>query len=186
MPLTFSLRTLVAVTFLLLAFTLKSDATDIKTELQASIDINATEYANIAQSIWELAEMGYLEFESSNILKTKAKEAGFHIESGVADIPTAFVASFGSGKPVLGIMAEFDALPGLSQKASVERDPRIEGAAGHACGHHLFGTASLAAAIAIKNQIKSGAINGTIRLYGMSPGIGCCSGDVGASGRRPK
>jgi len=139
---------------------------DIKTSLQKSIDSRVNEYTDIAHQIWEFAEMGYLETESSGLLQRTVREGGFKIESGVAGIPTAFVASYGSGKPVVGIMGEFDALPGLSQKATWERDPRIEGAAGHACGHHLFGTASLAAAIAIKEQLKSGNLNGTIRFYG--------------------
>ncbi|MDA0350309.1 MAG: amidohydrolase [Verrucomicrobia bacterium] len=141
-------------------------AQGIKSKLETSIDSYASEYADTAQKIWELAELGYLENESSGLLKSKAEAAGFRIESGVAGIPTAFVATYGSGIPVIGIMGEFDALPGLSQNATTERDPRIEGAAGHACGHHLFGTASLAAAIAIKEQIELGKLKGTIRLYG--------------------
>jgi len=141
-------------------------AESVKGELQSTIDARSGEYPTIAHKIWELAEPGCLEFESSNILKHKAEAEGFIVKSGVAGIPTAFVANYGTGKPVIGIMGEFDALPGLSQTASVERNPRVEGAAGHACGHHLFGTASLAAAIAIKDQIKAGTLKGTIRFYG--------------------
>ncbi|MDG2166869.1 MAG: amidohydrolase, partial [Opitutales bacterium] len=142
------------------------DTGKLKSQLQLSIDQSSAKYSDIAHQIWELAEMGYQEHQSAGILKSKAKEEGFEIESGVAGIPTAFVASYGSGKPVIGIMAEYDALPGLSQSASTERDPRIEGAGGHACGHHLFGAASLVAAVAIKEQIQTGKLDGTIRLYG--------------------
>ncbi|MCZ6673576.1 MAG: amidohydrolase, partial [Verrucomicrobia bacterium] len=152
-------------TFFILGFS-ALQAEDIKRAIQKTIASRSSEYIELAHRIWELAELGYLEHQSSALLKGKAEAAGFKIESGVADIPTAFVASYGKGKPVIGIMAEFDALPGLSQKATTKRDPRIEGKAGHACGHHLFGTASLAAALAIKDQIASGNLKGTIRLYG--------------------
>ena len=95
-------------------------ADNVKHSLKNSIDAHANHYIDIAQQIWEVAEMGYLEFESSKILIDKAREEGFRIQNGVADIPTAFVATYGSGRPVIGIMAEFDALPGLSQKAVTE------------------------------------------------------------------
>ncbi|QXD25919.1 amidohydrolase [Opitutia bacterium ISCC 51] len=148
------------------AYPVLGDTDKLKSQLQLSIDQSSEKYAEIAHKIWELAEVGYLETESSQLLQKAAEESGFSIKQGVADIPTAFVATYGSGKPVIGIMAEFDALPGLSQTATTERDPRIDGAAGHACGHHLFGAASLAAAVAIKEQIQTGELKGTIRLYG--------------------
>jgi aminobenzoyl-glutamate utilization protein B len=139
---------------------------NIKSFIQSSIKGKEKEYGDVAHQIWELAEVGYLEHKSSEILQNRTRDEGFTIKSEAADIPTAFVASYGKGKPVIGIMAEFDALPGLSQTANFEREPRIEGAAGHACGHHLFGTASLAAAIAVKDLIKAGKLRGTIRLFG--------------------
>lgn len=122
-------------------------------------------YAEIAGQIWNLAELGYLETESTALLQKTLNDAGFTITSGVAGIPTAFVAEYGSGSPVIGILGEFDALPGLSQKAVPQKES-AGGIAGHACGHHLFGTASAAAAIAVKDWMKATKQNGTIRFYG--------------------
>lgn len=119
-----------------------------------------------ALKIWEWAEPGYQEKKSADALAAVAEKAGFKVTRGVAKIPTAFVAEFGSGKPVIGIMGEFDALPELSQEAEPFRKPRVGGNGyGHACGHHLFGTASLSASIAIAEQIKSGELKGTVRFY---------------------
>lgn len=131
----------------------------------SSLENGASRYAAVAQEIWQLAEVGYQEHQSAARLQTLLGDAGFEIEAGVAGIPTAFVASFGEGKPVIGVMGEYDALPGISQAASAERQV-VEGqGAGHACGHHLFGTGSAAAAIAVKEWLASGQ-TGTIRFYG--------------------
>lgn len=119
-----------------------------------------------ALRIWQWAEPGYQEQKSSALLAERLEQAGFRVERGVAEIPTAFVAEFGAGQPVLGILAEFDALPGLSQEAVPERRPREPGGLGHACGHHLFGVASVTAARAIAQRIRAGEITGTVRLYG--------------------
>ena len=121
---------------------------------------------NDALQIWEWAEPGYQETRSSALLADRLEQSGFRVKRGVAEIPTAFVAEFGAGEPVLGILAEFDALPGLSQEAIPERRPRQPGGLGHACGHHLFGVASVTAARAIARRIEAGEIQGTIRLYG--------------------
>jgi aminobenzoyl-glutamate utilization protein B len=119
-----------------------------------------------ALKIWEWAEPGYQEKKSAAALAEVAEKAGFTMKRGVADIPTAFTAEFGSGKPVIGILGEFDALPQLSQEAVPFRKPREGGNGyGQACGHHLFGVASLSAALAIGEQIKSGKIKGTVRFY---------------------
>jgi aminobenzoyl-glutamate utilization protein B len=119
-----------------------------------------------ALKIWEWSEPGYQEKQSSALLAEVAEKAGFTVKKGVAGIPTAFTAEFGNGKPVIGILGEFDALPELSQEAVPFRKPREGGNGyGHACGHHLFGVASLSAAIAIGEQIKEGKIKGTIRFY---------------------
>nr|WP_245756429.1 amidohydrolase [Algoriphagus ornithinivorans] len=131
-----------------------------------SLDQKAEFYGTISKQIWSNPELGYLETESSELLQKTLKDAGFSVKTGVADIPTAFVAEFGSGAPVVGIMAEFDALPGVSQKAVPFREPVVEGGAGHACGHHLFGTASVAAGIAVKDWMQQNKITGTIRVYG--------------------
>lgn len=132
----------------------------------ASLDAKRGHYAAVASRIWEFAEVGYQETRSSALLQEQLRSAGFTVRSGVAGIPTAFVASWGSGKPVIGIVGEFDALPGLSQAASPERKPLAEGGPGHGCGHHLFGTASTAAAIAVKDWLAANRRSGTIRLYG--------------------
>jgi aminobenzoyl-glutamate utilization protein B len=107
------------------------------------------------------------------------RDNGFTVDSGVAEIPTAFVATYGSGKPVIGILAEYDALPGLSQDTSPEKHPRAdvkEVTAGHGCGHHLFGTASVAAGVELKKLIESGKLKGTIKVYG-------CPAEEGGSGK---
>ncbi len=151
---------------LLLLFPVQTFAKLNKKDVQRSIEKRAKEYEKIAKSIWNWAEVGYQEEKSSGLLKKTLSDEGFSIESGVAEIPTAFVAEFGSGKPIIGILAEFDALPGISQDVATERKPIIDGGAGHACGHHLFGTASTAAAIAVKDYLKKTGQKGTIRLYG--------------------
>jgi aminobenzoyl-glutamate utilization protein B len=130
------------------------------------LDSNAATWQRVNRNIWGFAETGLQETKSSQELIAVLKENGFTIESGVAGMPTAFVASYGSGKPIIGILAEYDALPGLSQDASAERKERPGVGAGHGCGHSVFGTASTAAAIAAKRAIESGAAKGTIRLYG--------------------
>jgi aminobenzoyl-glutamate utilization protein B len=118
-----------------------------------------------AFKIWEWAEPGYREEKSAAALAAVAEQAGLTVKRGVAGIPTAFTAEFGSGQPVIGLLGEFDALPALSQEAVPFRKPRQEGNGyGHACGHHLFGVASLAATIAIAEQIKGGHIKGTVRF----------------------
>lgn len=132
-------------------------------------------YGQIAQKIWNYAEVGYKEKQSSLLLQETLRQAGFQVESGVADIPTAFVATFGQGKPVIGIMAEYDALPGLSQD-SIPTKRSLGGNSGHACGHHLFGTGSVAAAIAVKEWMKETGQKGTIKLYG-------CPAEEGGSGK---
>jgi aminobenzoyl-glutamate utilization protein B len=134
--------------------------------LLEGIEAKRQAYADIALQIWRSPELGFLEEKSSALLQEKLSEAGFAVKKGVADIPTAFVASYGSGKPVIAFIGEFDALPGLSQEAVPERKPVATGAPGHGCGHNLLGTAAMAAAIAVKDWLVSGAHAGTIRFYG--------------------
>lgn len=130
------------------------------------IDENAETLERVNKNIWSYAEVGLKEFKSSKELTDLLEANGFTIEAGVAGMPTAFVASYGSGRPIIGILAEYDALPGLSQDVVPERKERSDADAGHGCGHSVFGTASTGAAIAVKNAIESGEIKGTIRLYG--------------------
>lgn len=139
------------------------------------IDENKVTYTEIAQQIWSYAEMGYQEEHSSALLQKTLAEQGFEVEKGVAEIPTAFVASYGSGRPVIAILGEYDALPGLSQKA-VPYKASNNGKAGHACGHHLFGTASAAAAISVKNYLEKEGKSGTVKFYG-------CPAEEGGSGK---
>jgi aminobenzoyl-glutamate utilization protein B len=135
--------------------------------LAASIDANAGRYAAIATQIWGFAELGFQEEKSSALLQSTLADAGFAITRGAAGMPTAFTASYGSGKPVLAILGEFDALPGLSQAAGeTARRPLTAGAPGHACGHNLLGTASAAAAIAAKEWLAKSGRPGTLRYYG--------------------
>jgi aminobenzoyl-glutamate utilization protein B len=132
----------------------------------ASIETHQKDLIQLSDQIWRFAETALLETKSSKLLADYAEQKGFKVERGVAGMPTAFVATYGQGKPVIGIMGEFDALPGISQKALPVKEPLEAGAPGHGCGHNLFGAASLGAAIAIKEQIESGKLKGTIRFYG--------------------
>jgi len=144
-----------------------ADDTAVKTRLVDSITARREASWQVARSIWKAAEPGYQESESSRLLADMLEQGGLTITRGVADIPTAFTAEYGSGQPVIGILGEFDALPGLSQTDAPERESRGDGNSyGHGCGHHLFGTASASAAIAIAEQIKTGALPGTVRFYG--------------------
>lgn len=137
-----------------------------KQKLIASIESQQATYTDIAKKIWGFAELGYQEKQSTALLQEQLVKAGFQVTPGVAEIPTAFVASFGSGSPVVGILAEFDALPGMSQAALPEVKAIHDGEPGHACGHNLLGTGAMAAAVAVKDWMKTAGIKGTIRLYG--------------------
>jgi aminobenzoyl-glutamate utilization protein B len=135
--------------------------------IAASVDANKERYAAVARQIWEFAELGYQEEKSSALLKSTLAGAGFAVTSGVAGMPTAFTATYGSGTPVIAIIGEFDALPGLSQAAGeAARLPMAAGGAGHGCGHNLLGTAAAAAAIAVKDWLAETRRPGTLRYYG--------------------
>lgn len=132
----------------------------------ASVDAQAEDLKSVNKAIWEYAEVGLQEFKSSALLIEKLRARGFEVTSGVANMPTAFVARYGSGRPVIGILAEYDALPGLSQQSVPYREPVTEGAAGHGCGHSGLGTAALGAAIAAQTAMQQHQLPGTIVLYG--------------------
>ncbi len=136
-----------------------------KQTIITNLDKRFDEYAKLSKQIWNFAELGYLEEKSSALLQETLKAEGFKVESGVAGIPTAFLATFGEGSPILGILAEYDALPGLAQEVSPSQTPIPNQKGGHGCGHNLFGTASVAAAIQVKDWLKAGH-KGTIKLYG--------------------
>ncbi|QLG46744.1 amidohydrolase [Costertonia aggregata] len=137
-----------------------------KKAIIASVETHKSALIKISDSIWALAETAFNEKESSRILADYAEKNGLEVERGVAGIPTAFTATYGSGKPVISILGEFDALPGISQKATPVKEPLKPGAAGHGCGHNMFGTSSLGAAIAIKELMDTGKIKGTVKFLG--------------------
>ena len=134
--------------------------------IMAFIDGRFAETRRIASQLWTWAEVGYQEQKSSQLLQSVLNEQGFAVQAGVAGMPTAFVASYGGGTPVIAILAEFDALPGINQDARPERAPIADKQAGHACGHNLFGAGSVQAAIAVKTWLKRTGRSGTVRLYG--------------------
>jgi aminobenzoyl-glutamate utilization protein B len=159
-------RLLLTLALLSMTAVVGGQAADVRSSLLQSIDARAQRYGDMSRQIWELAELGYKETKSAALLRDELRAAGFRIEAGVAEMPTAFVASWGSGKPVIGLMGEFDALPGLSQETVPEQKARVAGGTGHGCGHNLFGVASMAAAIAVKQQLEARKLPGTVRFYG--------------------
>jgi aminobenzoyl-glutamate utilization protein B len=158
----FSLATVAAIAVL---SAIPQPAAAQKSALKTSLVDRDKQMWSAALKIWNWAEPGYQESKSSALLAGMLEKAGFKVKRKVAGIPTAFTATFGSGKPVIGILGEYDALPGLSQKAVPYREPN-GGGYGHGCGHHLFGVASASAAMAVADQIKAGKIKGTVRFYG--------------------
>ncbi|SEB00656.1 amidohydrolase [Pedobacter hartonius] len=157
-----------------MSFTVFAQNAD-KKKLISSLDAKIAVYNKISKDIWGFAEMGYQEEKSSALLETQLEQAGFKMEKGVAGIPTAFVATYGSGKPVIAILAEYDALPGISQTESPFQES-AGGKAGHGCGHNLFGTASVAAAIAVKDWMAQSGGKGTLKVMG-------CPAEEGGSGK---
>ncbi|GAB3336926.1 M20 family metallopeptidase [Larkinella ripae] len=154
--------------FSLLTLSLKAQPSLTKDQqaVLAGLESKSAHYGTLSKQIWDWAEVGYQEQKSAALLQDELNREGFSVKTGVAGIPTAFVATFGSGKPVIGILAEYDALPGISQDASPERKPLDAKKTGHACGHNLFGPGSVAAAVAVKNWLQKSGKTGTIRLYG--------------------
>ena len=144
--------------------------------LMSRLDERADHWAGVAQRIWEFAEVGYQEAKSAALLKEELKAAGFTITENIGNIPTAFSAQAGSGSPVIGILGEYDALPGLHQEAVPIKQPARSNKAGHGCGHNLFGAGSAAAAIAAKEWLAKQGISGTVRFYG-------CPAEEGGGGK---
>ncbi|WP_027626530.1 amidohydrolase [Clostridium lundense] len=145
--------------------------------LEELIEQKHKKFEEISDKIWEYAEPGYKEVNSSDIQRQVMSEEGFTIENGIGDITTAFRASFGNGKPIIAFLGEFDALPELSQKADVtHKEPLLEGGYGHGCGHHLLGTACMQACVAIKDYLLQNHISGTIIYYG-------CPAEEGGAGK---
>ncbi len=140
--------------------------TPLKKEAFSWLDDRMAELSEINEKIWGFAEVAMEENESSELLASYLEKNGFEVTRGVADMPTAFVAIYGSGEPVIGILAEYDALPGLSQESLSYKEPVKEGKPGHGCGHNIYGTASTGAAVALKEVMARKGLPGTIKLFG--------------------
>ena len=148
-------------------FTLHSQSVNkLKKELLNSLEQKSSALISVSDNIWEAAEVAFREEKSAEYLIQYAEENGLKVEKGLAGMPTAFTATYGEGKPVIGIIGEFDALPGLSQTTVPYKNELVAGGAGHGCGHNLFGTASLGAAVAIKELIEKGDLKGTVKFFG--------------------
>lgn len=145
-------------------------------EVEQAISANSERFLNASRQIWGWAELGYKETKSSQLLADELRKSGFTVKMGVAEIPTAFVAEFGQGHPVIGLLAEYDALPRSSQKAEPEKGVNGKNWNGHACGHNLLGAGSALAAVALKDWLKASGTQGTIRLYG-------CPAEEGGGGK---
>jgi aminobenzoyl-glutamate utilization protein B len=130
------------------------------------IENNKKRLIEISDKVWEFAELGLIEFKSSALLADELEKQGFRVERGIAGMPTAFVATWGEGKPVIGVMGEYDALPGLSQKKVPWKEPLEPGKPGHGCGHNVHGASGMAAAIAAKKAMEKHKIKGTIKFFG--------------------
>ena len=137
-----------------------------KDEAVAAVETHKAEIVALSDQVWGFAETALLEARSAEALAAYAEKQGFKVERGLAGMPTAFVASYGEGRPVIGILGEYDALPGLSQKAQASKEVLEAGAPGHGCGHNLLGTAALSAALAVKDLMAAGKLKGTVRFYG--------------------
>ncbi|MEO0338907.1 MAG: amidohydrolase [Bacteroidota bacterium] len=159
-------KLLVSLLALMVSVALQGQMTASKKSIVQSVEKHEKSLIEISDKIWAAAEVAFEETVSAETLASYAEANGFTVERGVADIPTAFVATYGSGSPVIGILGEFDALPGLSQNTVPTKNPIEQGGAGHGCGHNMFGTASLGAAIAAKELMEQGKIKGTIKFFG--------------------
>ncbi|MEJ7912169.1 MAG: amidohydrolase [Chitinophagaceae bacterium] len=148
----------------------------MKSAAMQHLDKDYGTYKKIALDIWKFAEVGFKEVKSSSLLQNTLKDNGFTVTAGIAGMPTAFVASYGTGKPVIALLAEYDALPGLSQGALPVKTAVDGATAGHGCGHHLFGAATVAAGIELKQWMEQHKVSGTIRVYG-------CPAEEGGSGK---
>ncbi len=144
----------------------KDKLASLKEELVASVENHSNELISLSDSIWKFAETALEEYQSAEVLSNYAEQQGFLVERNIAGLPTAFIATYGAGKPIIGILGEYDALPGLSQKTIPTKEPLHEGEAGHGCGHNLLGVGSFGAALAVKELIEQGKLKGTIRFYG--------------------
>jgi len=137
-----------------------------RTKLFAEMDVRASRFGDLSRQIWEFAEVQFQETKSAALLRDELAKNGFRIRDRIGGMDTAFIAEWGQGKPVIAILGEYDALPGLSQDTVPERRPLVEGASGHGCGHNLFGSASAFATVMVKEHLESHKMSGTVRFYG--------------------
>jgi aminobenzoyl-glutamate utilization protein B len=165
-PVHSKIAVLAAITVLVLGTAAAQAADNSHAQLMQLVDQNAAHWQQVSKQIWDYAELGYHETKSSDLLQEQLKAAGFRLQAGVADEPTAFIASYGEGKPVVAILGEFDALPGLSQQPVPDRDPVKAGAPGHGCGHNLLGSGAALAAVSLQQYMQDHHIAGTLRYYG--------------------
>jgi len=150
------------------ALVVRAGGVDVKKKeaAVAAVEKRRADLVQLSDQVWAYAETALREHKSAKLLADYAEQQGFTVTRGVAGMPTAFVASYGQGQPVIGIMGEYDALPGISQKAQPTKEPLLAGAPGHGCGHNLFGAASMGAAVAIKEMIAAGQLKGTVKFFG--------------------
>ncbi len=150
---------------------------DYRTILSKVIEEKRQKLISVSDQIWGYAETGFEEFQSAELLCKTLEEEGFTVEKGVGNIDTAFIGSYGTGKPIIAVLGEFDALTGLSQVGGdIQYNPEVTNGNGHGCGHNLLGTGALAAAIAIRSYLKENNLEGTVRYYG-------CPGEEIGSGK---
>lgn len=150
---------------------------DIQKSVEKLVDDKFPKFCKLSDSVWEYAELKYCEFRSCEAHAALIKDEGFHVEMGVANIPTAFVATYGEGKPVIGILGEYDALEGLSQTADLaEKKPLEPGGPGHGCGHNVLGAAALGAAVCVKDYMLEKGLAGTVKYFG-------CPAEEGGTGK---
>lgn len=150
---------------------------DYRTILSKVIEEKRQKLISVSDQIWGYAETGFEEFQSAQLLCNTLEEEGFTVEQGVGNIDTAFIGSYGTGKPIIAVLGEFDALTGLSQVGGdIQYNPEVTNGNGHGCGHNLLGTGALAAAIAIRSYLKENNLEGTVRYYG-------CPGEEIGSGK---
>ncbi len=138
----------------------------VKKQISEWVDANKDKIILLSDAIWSYAELGMQEFRSAKALTDFLKAEGFKVQTGVAGMPTAFVATWGAGKPAIGFLSEYDALPMISNKPVSRKDPVVDGAPGHGCGHNLFGAGDAAAAVALRHIMEKNKIPGQVIVFG--------------------
>ncbi|MGM0919607.1 MAG: M20 family metallopeptidase [Bacillota bacterium] len=150
---------------------------DLYSQIEDLVETKRNVFIKVSDRIWDFAETRYTEVRSAELIYNTLEDEGFHVERNVGGIETAFIGSYGRGKPVVAILGEYDALFGLSQKSGSScKEPITEGGNGHGCGHNLLGAGALAAAVALRHYIEKNKVSGTVRFYG-------CPAEEGGGGK---